>query len=736
MAKSKNKKPTMKQRAKKAGRKAKKAMKSDIGRAGIGGGIGALALGPIGAVAGAGVAVATKKKAKKTKRNPDKKIKLAPIIGEVLLDYHQISESVEHVAASALRGDKVELSIVKRARNDLNRSSKTQIDKNVKSQLVDIVSALDSVLERHNHHSDRLTQMERQRKGNPVRAFSLEAELKRGRQSKAKKAATKHASHKKVAQEVSAASLRKRLARINPGQYEATLPSLTKTELDKEYRALGSLIKRAEAHPSTSKRMVGDLKKIRLAVDKERKQRNRKPNPVRSGDLTDKTLNQLASSYRRRRLSHLNLVTSPGSSPGEIARSQKRLDDAEAQLVLYAEIRNMDPLDLQRIVEHAKKKTTSAKSRKRKSNPTKIKRGDLSAMDNIPRLGSLERLPRATYIWETTYTDARSKGSTEKKAAKKAWGAVEDAGYYIDTVGLWRTPRRRFNPGDGPIKNPLKSIPKSASTSKARDIISQNIAMEMDAGRPQKQAVAIALSSARRERPSLINKLYGPRPNPQFQLDDKTTNLLRKFCQSRYQLLDAVKRQEDKLAEEKFEESGCRLEKLVDHLQKISKKKLTDGQAAVGANILCDISGPMEIAIVDEIESFTMPAKESKKALSDIKEQLKTVKRGPTKRKSPARKKSAKAKGAAKVKPKSKKPNPPRRRPSGNPRKSTPEWKKLCDRCQNLWDAYCERPTRKRLREIFAHLDKMAKSPSKKVKDERARCLRAANKEANRLRMR
>lgn len=48
-----------------------------------------------------------------------------------------------------------------------------------------------------------------------------------------------------------------------------------------------------------------------------------------------------------------------------------------------------------------------------------------------------------------------------------------------------------------PKKNPLAHIPKGAGIKKIRSVVSQNIATEMDAGKPQKQAVAIAIRSAR-----------------------------------------------------------------------------------------------------------------------------------------------------------------------------------------------------------------------------------------------
>lgn len=64
---------------------------------------------------------------------------------------------------------------------------------------------------------------------------------------------------------------------------------------------------------------------------------------------------------------------------------------------------------------------------------------------------------------------------------------------------------------------------------------------------------------------------------------------------------------------------------------------------------------------------------------------------------------------------------------------ATPEWKRLISRCQKLWNQYLDRPSKKTLKDVFAHLEKMEKSMSERVKKERARCLRVANQEAKRL---
>ena len=68
-------------------------------------------------------------------------------------------------------------------------------------------------------------------------------------------------------------------------------------------------------------------------------------------------------------------------------------------------------------------------------------------------------------------------------------------------------------------------------------------------------------------------------------------------------------------------------------------------------------------------------------------------------------------------------------------RKKTPPYQLLINRCHKLWTHYCERPSKKRLEAIYVHLDKKKESTSKKVATERRRCLRAANAEAKRIKL-
>ncbi len=645
------KKSTLKTKAKRAGRKVKKVAKTDVGRAGIGGGVGALLLGPIGAVAGAGIAIATKKKKKKDRKgNPGEEVKLSTTMGNVLLDYHKISDNVEHVAALALRGESIEVSVVKKARNDLKRMAREQPQESEREQMMELVDALDRVLAKHGPKPRKTDR-------NPVRAFSLETEVKRGREKKVKAAVGQAARSGEAARDAAARSRRSRMAKINP---------------------------------------------------------------VSTGVITDKTLSQLAARYRRKRQAHLNLVTSPGSTAGSIARAKKQLDDAEGQLILYAEVKNMDPTDLQRFMEHARKKQRAA-AKARKPNPsTKIGRGSIAWEQELPHLGTLSAFPRAAHMWESVYVNARARGYSKERSSKQAWGAVKKAGYYQDTKGVWRMPRRRFNPGERPKENPLKTITKGSSVRQARATISRNIATEMDAGRPQKQAVAIALASARRDAPKLMDSMYGRRSNPDHP-DLKARKLFRDFCNKRSAFLASVKTESGEAVEKKVKAAGKSLHELVEHLQKAKANRATKEESFLAIAELCDISEALE----SSRKEFGMSKAEVRKILKEVQEEFEAQQPGK----------------AAKKKRKTPPPSPRRNRATHtvqatNPKRTkTSESQRLINRCQKLWDEYCDRPTKKRLRVVLEHLEKMKASTSKRVKSERSSCLRVANKEAKRLKI-
>jgi len=763
---AKKKKPTVKQRAKKAGKKVKKAVKTDVGRAGIGAGAGALVLGPVGAVAGAGIAMATKDKKKKRKKNPGPTAKLSTAMGNLLLDYHRASDAVEHVAASALRGERVELRHLKKARSDLAKIKKIQVSAGEKEQIGHLVEALDRVIKKA------------ERKGNPARAYSLETEVKRGRQRKAKRAAGRSSAASAAARDASRLSLKKRLAKLNPGTYRDQVKGMSASQLDSEHKAINSLIARARRHPETSKRMEGDLVKIRGYIVSEKKARragghsvpisnprtvSRKkgryhktftPNKeemrlLRKYGMMDKledvgpeqierivarlqrqekaelakedtTAMKLAKSYRKARDEYQLLVTTPGSTEGEIARAKRKLDKAEDAITLYAEMRNMDPERLALFVAHAKSKQRQAKSR-------------------------------------------RSTAAS----------------------------------------NPLKKVTERTPEKKFRDAVSQNIATEMRAGKKQKQAVAIALSQARKQAPKKTKKLYGPKPNPSTLEGDfrDYVDYARFLGGSSAHGLKGKKltkkEQLDRLVDAcKFEELGpCtaaqfRKAKAVimrdSNPRSIARKKgggfvTTFTPDAEEMRLLrkygmmdkLDGVGP------DQIESIVERLRRHEKGkahghVKKMKVKYIVVGRGRSQRFGSESALLAKYKKVG-TRPAKIAGRPVKKELAGQPelegligpmwdgdrvryetqeaydamsnpkkskakkkvasKKKAPAAKALINKCRKLWDHYCERPSKKRLKEVLEHLEKMKASSAKSVKEERSRCLRVANKEARRLGM-
>jgi hypothetical protein len=60
---------------------------------------------------------------------------------------------------------------------------------------------------------------------------------------------------------------------------------------------------------------------------------------------------------------------------------------------------------------------------------------------------------------------------------------------------------------------------------------------------------------------------------------------------------------------------------------------------------------------------------------------------------------------------------------------------KLIERCHRLWEAYTKKPTKKALKEVASHLDKMRAVAGERVKKEASACSKAVAKEARRLNM-
>ncbi len=740
---------------KKVGRKIVKAANTDVGRAGlVGGAAGTLALGPVGgAAAAAAAALSTKKRRekkgkKKAKKNPESTIKLSTAFGNLLLDYHKASENVEHVAASALRGERVELRYVKKARADLNKIRAIQTQESEREQIGELVDALDRVIAKcekrpaprsnpkHSKSevdafadqivdgflkamskrggppyegsttvakafrvyesenwgaghapvvtsglkklrakgystsgriskywpqknpappplhkstamsvvaepkiggrsldykvkevklrlkkagftlrytmvltyseyyrrfggkvfspiyivddgsdgdiSDAARQLDdmldnldgaisasgfgwdmsgertdiwaysgfpgivldlypvaksdfdkwdrvisafnkktggARRIGNPARAFSLKAQVKSGRQSKAKKAAGRAARSSSVASSVASESLRKRMAKINPSTYQNLLPGMSDAMLDKEHKAIGTLITGARKHPDASKRVVSDLIKVRGQIVSEKKARRNK------GHRTTVS-NPITVSRRVGKFKGLTI-------PGHVYTLSVGFSPSEDELRLLRKYKMMDHLDgvpprqIESIVARLRRqeKAESKGHRTTVSNPQ-------ASVSSLSKRELKEKYPTITKMTQR-YLSARkrykalitSPGSTDaemSRAKKKFEGAERELSLFAeiknippsqleDIVRHMETKRPRAS---RPRSNPLVPVTERMSDKRFRDAISRNISAEMKAGKPQKQAIAIALNQARSQAPKKSKKIYGARPNP------------------------------------------------------------------------------------------------------------------------------------------------------------------------------------------------------------------------------
>jgi len=75
------------------------------------------------------------------------------------------------------------------------------------------------------------------------------------------------------------------------------------------------------------------------------------------------------------------------------------------------------------------------------------------------------------------------------------------------------------------------------------------------------------------------------------------------------------------------------------------------------------------------------------------------------------------------------------RNPSKKRKSKAPTAAELKSECRRLWEHYCERPNKTRLKDVLKHCEKMAESSAKSVKEERARCMRSARREMKKLGM-
>jgi hypothetical protein len=466
--KATKKKAALKSKAKKAGRKVKKAAKTDVGRAGIGAGVGALALGPIGAAAGAYVGLKHMGK-KRAKKNPDVHVKIASAVGVAMLDYHNVSENVEHVAASAIRGEKVDLDIIKAARKDLLKSAKQQTATE-KDQMEVLAESLGDIVAKYS-----ATKLAKPRLPNPARAFKLETEVGRGRQRRAVGAAGRATRATAAAGDASSASRRKRLAAINPGgkKRKHNVPVT-----NPRHGARGGRGKFESRYTPTEEeigllRRAGMLKRIE-GLPPDQIERIVKGLRKEHGRKVDSKMKAKIAAYKRRLYEHEVLMRRFSPLPEDLARAKRRLDDANEDVIIAAKLRGIEPIELTRIVAAAEQPNPRKKNpciglhfhgkdanelmeaaeasaerqvKGKKRNPGVISTQPGAELyeSEIPSLGTLELLPRGVQIWTEEYIKQRRKRVSKITAKKLGWSAVRRAGYREGAAG-WTRPKRRFNP--------------------------------------------------------------------------------------------------------------------------------------------------------------------------------------------------------------------------------------------------------------------------------------------------
>lgn len=269
-------------------------------------------------------------------------VKLSTPIGNLLLDYHRASENIEHVAASALRGERVELKYVKKARTDLNKLKSIQPSKSEKEQIQNLVDALDRVIRKAESNK------------NPARAFSLKTEVKRSRSKKAKKAASKAARASSAASTASRISLSKRISQINPNSYKDLVSGMSDEQLESEHKAVTRLIARARKS-SPGVRMMHDLDQLRAAIVAEKRARRSHVIPISNPSHVKSEMAAiiLAKKYSRALDRYNKVATSPGYSAKQIKNAREKLKKSQEELSVYAEINGISPNDLKKLIERS-----------------------------------------------------------------------------------------------------------------------------------------------------------------------------------------------------------------------------------------------------------------------------------------------------------------------------------------------------------------------------------------------
>ena len=132
-----------------------------------------------------------------------------------------------------LQGEEVPLSLVIDTKGELERLGEAQPPGAIKEEIEGFVEGLEFMISKH---------------VNPARAFSLETEVKRSRQKRAKKAALSSVAAESGARSARAESVRRTLASLNPGEgtlssYQGKLERLGDVALSAEHRKLSRLLK-------------------------------------------------------------------------------------------------------------------------------------------------------------------------------------------------------------------------------------------------------------------------------------------------------------------------------------------------------------------------------------------------------------------------------------------------------------------------------------------------------------
>jgi len=223
---------------------------------------------------------------------------------------------------------------------------------------------------------------------------------------------------------------RPRASRVkNDADYIKSIPDLSNRDLSKEIKAIERLI---EKNTSKGGRLDRDLQRISKALHRERDKRT-KPNPitksrgargrfiqtftpskgelemadlyfgglqafegkspremkkmfdeVRSfeGDLSrSPSMPKLRDEFVKAKSSYLEAVNSTSSSAATVSRRRKRMDDAEKSILDYAAVKNLDPKNFSKFMDHANKKARAARAaefRSMKSREEKSKRRKVS----------------------------------------------------------------------------------------------------------------------------------------------------------------------------------------------------------------------------------------------------------------------------------------------------------------------------------------------------------------------